>query len=62
MNEKPFHLPMGFGEALGRLSRVPKGVSSTQVLDYTGKSGKNDASVEKPKRTTKLRKASRKNG
>jgi len=24
MNEKPFHLPVPFGEALERLARVPK--------------------------------------
>lgn len=24
MNEKPFHLPMSFGDALERLSKVPK--------------------------------------
>lgn len=28
MNEKPLHLPMTFGEALGRLAKVPKSAVS----------------------------------
>ena len=51
MNEKPFNLPMGFGEALNRLVRVPKKIS--------GKSLKNQGTMKKAEAKTP-RPASRK--
>ena len=49
MNEKPFHLPMPFGEALSRLARAPKKNKHLEVAQSTPKAKKRNKSAAKPK-------------
>ena len=53
MNEKPFHLPMPFSEALKRLSRLPNKVKHNQSLDYAKIAEKNvnTSATKKPRQS-----------
>lgn len=60
MNEKPFRLEMGFNEAVLRLSRVTRPLSSTQGIDLKGKSSQTTAATKKSQQRLKLVSAARK--